>query len=99
MQQESAFAVSDLSPPLLAAVTGQFDQQVAPREHSLHTNFPAFELGLAQIGQLGCDRMFPLVGHDPVVANLQARRQMNALVGNRSSWLQRPGYRPYTRSR
>jgi hypothetical protein len=68
MQQESAFAISDLSQPLLAAVTGQFDQQVAPREHSLHTNFPAVELSLAQIGQLGCDRMFPFVGHDLVGA-------------------------------
>jgi hypothetical protein len=61
-------AISDLSQPLLAAVTGQFDQQVAPREHSLHTNFPAVELSLAQIGQLVCDRMFPFVGHDLVRA-------------------------------
>jgi hypothetical protein len=45
-------------------VKGQFDPQVVPREHSLDTNFPAVELNLAQIGQLGCDRMFPFVGHE-----------------------------------
>jgi hypothetical protein len=45
-------------------VKGQFDPQVVPREHSLDTNFPAVELSLARIGQLGCDRMFPFVGHE-----------------------------------
>jgi hypothetical protein len=43
-------------------VRGRFDQQVAPREHLLHTNFPAVEAGLAQIGLLACDRRFPSLG-------------------------------------
>jgi hypothetical protein len=48
----------------LRLVTGQLDQQVVPRGYSLHTNFRAVELSLAQIGRLACDKMFPFVGHE-----------------------------------
>jgi hypothetical protein len=54
-----------LPPPLFATLaTRRFDQQVVPRGYSLHTNFRAVELSLAQIGRLACDKMFPFVGHE-----------------------------------
>jgi hypothetical protein len=64
MHQKSLFAVGACRSRSLRLVTGQFDPQVVPREHSLHTNFPAVELSPAQIGRLACDRMFPFVGYE-----------------------------------
>jgi hypothetical protein len=64
MHQKSVFAVGACRSCSLPLVTGQLDQQVVPRGHSLHTNFPAVELSPAQIGRLACDRMFPFVGYE-----------------------------------
>jgi hypothetical protein len=59
MHQKSVLAVGACRSRSLWLITGQFDPQVVPREHLLHTNFPAVELSLAQIDRLACVRMFP----------------------------------------
>jgi len=65
MHQKSMFALGACRGPLFATlVTGRFDQQIVPRGYSLHTNFRAVELSLAQIGRLACNRMFPFVGQE-----------------------------------
>ena len=64
MHQKSVLAVGACRSRSLRLVTGQLDQRVVPREHLLHTNFPAVELSLAQIGRVACDRMFPFVGYE-----------------------------------